>query len=246
MAGKLEGKVAIITGAARGQGADEARAFVAEGAKVVITDVLPEVDAVAAELGDAAIALRHDVSDEAQWQAVAKAAVDKFGKIDILVNNAGIFKPGTMSDTTRDMMVSHFNVNQLGVFLGMKAVTDAMIANGGGSIINIGSGAGQRGYPGIFAYLSTKWAVTGMTKAAARELAPHKIRVNSVHPGLIATPMIAGPEGGVDSMKEIAATVPLGRIGTTADVVAVVLHLASDASSYSTGGEFTMDGGTGL
>lgn len=246
MAGRLEGKVAIITGASRGQGAAEARAFVAEGAKVVITDVLPEVHDVAAELGDAALALTHDVSDEAQWQAVAKAALDKFGKIDVLVNNAGIFKPGTMVDTTRDQMVSHFNVNQLGIFLGMKAVTEAMIANGGGSIINIGSGAGQRGYPGIFAYLSTKWAVTGMTKAAARELAPHKIRVNSVHPGLIATPMIAGPEGGVDFMRETAATVPLGRVGTTDDVVAVVLHLASDASSYSTGAEFTMDGGTGL
>lgn len=246
MAGKLEGKVAIITGAARGQGADEARAFVAEGAKVVITDVLPEVDAVAAELGDSALAIRHDVSDEAQWQAVAKAALDKFGKIDILVNNAGIFKPGEMAETTKDMFVSHFNVNQLGVFLGMKSVTAAMIANGGGSIINISSGAGQRGYPGIFAYLSTKWAVTGMTKAVARELAPHKIRVNSVHPGLINTPMIAGPEGSADSMKEIAATVPLGRIGTTADIVALVVHLASDASTYSTGSEFTADGGTGL
>ncbi|MES2493666.1 MAG: glucose 1-dehydrogenase [Pseudomonadota bacterium] len=246
MAGRLEGKVAIITGAARGQGAAEARAFVAEGAKVVITDVLPEVDDVARELGDAAIAFRHDVSDEAQWQAVAKAAIDTFGKIDVLVNNAGIFKPGTMMETTRDQFVSHTTVNQLGVFLGMKSVTEAMIANGGGSIVNIGSGAGQRGYPGIFAYLASKWAVTGMTKAAARELAGHKIRVNSVHPGLIATPMIAGPEGGVDFMQETAKTVPLGRIGTTDDVVAVVLHLASDASSYSTGGEFTMDGGTGL
>ena len=246
MTGRLAGKVAIITGAARGQGADEARAFVAEGAQVVLTDVLPEVHDVAAELGEAAIALKHDVADEEQWQAVTKAALEKFGKIDILVNNAGIFKSGLMTETTKEQMVAHFNVNQLGVFLGMKSVTEAMIANGGGSIINISSGAGQRGYPGIFAYLSTKWAVTGMTKAAARELAPHKIRVNSVHPGLINTPMIAGAEGGVDSMREIAATVPLGRIGTTADVVAVVVHLASDASSYSTGSEFTMDGGTGL
>jgi len=246
MAGRLDGKVAIITGASRGQGAAEARAFVAEGAKVVITDVLPEVDDVARELGDAAVALRHDVTDENQWQAVVQTALDKFGKVDVLVNNAGIFKPGMMAETTKEQFVAHTNVNQLGVFLGMKAVTPAMIANGGGSIINIGSGAGQRGYPGIFAYLASKWAVTGMTKAAARELAAHKIRVNSVHPGLIATPMISGPEGGVDFMQETAKTVPLGRIGTTDDVAAVVVHLASDASSYSTGGEFTMDGGTGL
>ncbi len=245
MAGRLEGKVAIITGAARGQGADEARAFVAEGAKVVLTDVLPEVHSVAAELGDAAVALDHDVTDEAQWGVVVKTALDRFGKLDVLVNNAGIFRPGTMLETTKEQFVAHTNVNQLGVFLGMKAAAPAMIANGSGSIVNIGSGAGQRGYPGIFAYLASKWAVTGMTKAVARELAPHKIRVNSVHPGLIATPMIAGPNDQA-ALAELAATVPLGRTGITADVVEVVIHLASDKSSYSTGSEFTMDGGTGL
>ena len=122
------------------------------------------------------------MADEEQWQAVVKAALAAFGKIDVLVNNAGIFKSGYLVETTKESFVSHFNVNQLGVFLGMKSVTEAMIANGGGSIVNISSGAGQRGYPGIFAYLSTKWAVTGMTKAVARELAEHKIRVNSAGP----------------------------------------------------------------
>lgn len=246
MAKRLEGKVAIITGAAQGQGAHEAKAFVEEGAKVMITDVKPDVLELAKSLGDNARAMIHDVSNEEQWQAVVAAAVDAFGKVDILVNNAGIFGPGAITDTTKESYVAHFNVNQLGTFLGMKSVVPAMKDNGGGSIVNICSGAGQRGYPDMVSYLSTKWAVRGMTKGLARELAPFGIRVNSIHPGLIETPMIAGPEGSADFMVEIAKTVPLGRIGKTDDVVEPVIYLASDMSSYVTGSEMTMDGGTGL
>lgn len=246
MTARLEGKIAIITGAAQGQGAHEARAFVDEGARVMLTDVKDGVLALADELGGSARAMIHDVSDESQWSEVVAATLSAFGKLDVLVNNAGIFSPGSMADSSRDSFVAHFNVNQLGTFLGMKAVIDAMKANGGGSIVNICSGAGQRGYPGIFSYLSSKWAVRGMTKAAARELAPFGIRVNSIHPGLIDTPMISGAAGNADQMRELAATVPLGRVGTTDDVVEPVIYLASDMSSYVTGSEMTMDGGTGL
>lgn len=246
MRGILEGKVAIITGAARGQGADEARAFVAEGAKVIVSDVRLEVADLALELGSSAHAIVHDVTEEAQWKAVVATAVETFGKVDILVNNAGILSPGHLTETSKEQFEGHFRVNQLGVFLGMRAVHDAMVTNGGGSIINISSGAGLRGYPGMLAYLSTKWAVRGMTKAVARELAPKRIRVNSVHPGLIETPMIAGDTGATDVFSEIAASIPIGRIGQTADVVSVVLHLASDASGYMTGAEIAIDGGTGL
>lgn len=246
MAGRLEGKVAIITGAAQGQGAHEARAFVAEGAKVMLTDVRDEVMDVARELGNSARAMKHDVSDEDQWNAVVAETIAAFGKVDILVNNAGIFAPNPITETSKESYIAHFNVNQLGMFLGMKAVIEPMKANGGGSIVNISSGAGQRGYPDMIAYLSTKWAASGMTKGAARELAPFKIRVNSIHPGLIETPMITGAGGDADFMKEIAATVPLGKIGKTDDVVEPVIYLASDLSSYVTGSQMTMDGGTGL
>lgn len=246
MTGRLQGKVAIITGAAQGQGAHEARAFVAEGAMVMMTDMKQDVVALAESLGSNARGMVHDVSDENRWGEVVAATLSAFGKIDILVNNAGIFSPGPITETSKENFVAHFNVNQLGTFLGMKSVVAAMKANGGGSIVNICSGAGQRGYPDMISYLSTKWAVSGMTKGTARELAPFNIRVNSIHPGLINTPMIAGPEGATDLIQDIAKTVPLQRIGTTDDVVEPVIFLASDLSSYMTGAEITMDGGTGL
>lgn len=246
MAGRLTGKVAIITGAAQGQGAHEAQAFVAEGAKVMLTDIQDSVLALADELGNAARAMIHDVSDEDRWNEVVAETISAFDKVDILVNNAGIFAPGSITATTKERYVAHFNVNQLGTFLGMKSVTEAMKANGGGSIINICSGAGQRGYPDMISYLSTKWAVCGMTKGTARELAPFKIRVNSIHPGIIDTPMIGGAAGDAELMRGIIESVPLGRIGTTDDVVEPVIYLASDQSSYVTGAEMTMDGGTGL
>ncbi len=246
MPGRLEGKVAIITGAAQGQGAHEGRAFVAEGAKVMLTDVQDSVMQLADELGDAAIAMTHDVSDEDRWNEVVAKTLETFGKIDVLVNNAGIFAPGSITETSTESYVTHFKVNQLGTFLGMRSVVEAMKANGGGSIINTCSGAGQRGYPDMISYLSTKWAVSGMTKGTARELAPFKIRVNSIHPGLINTPMIGGAAGDTELMQELAATVPLARLGTTDDVIEPVIYLASDLSSYVTGAELTMDGGTGL
>lgn len=241
---KLEGKVAIITGAARGQGADEARRFVAEGARVVLTDLLPSGAAVAAELGSAAIFIQHDVANEAQWRSVVDTALEKFGRIDILVNNAGIFTPAMLEDTTAESFDRHYRVNQYGPFLGMKAVLEAMKAAGGGSIINISSVAGMRGFPGMIAYAGSKWALRGMTKCVAREVAPFKIRVNSIHPGLVATPMLNDHDP--EALKQFEAAVPLGRMATTADIVEIVVYLACDLSSNMTGAELVTDGGLGL
>lgn len=241
---KLEGKVAIISGAARGQGADEARRFVAEGARVILTDLLPSGAEVAAKLGSAALFIRHDVAVEAEWRKVVETAVGKFGRIDVLVNNAGIFTPAALEDTTVESFERHYRVNQLGPFLGMKSVAEAMKAAGGGSIVNISSVAGMRGFPGMIAYAGSKWALRGMTKCVARELAQFKIRVNSIHPGLVNTPMLNDHDP--EALKQFEAAVPLGRMATTADVVEIVTFLASDLSSNMTGAEIVTDGGLGL
>jgi 3alpha(or 20beta)-hydroxysteroid dehydrogenase len=241
---KLEGKVAIITGAARGQGADEARRFVAEGARVVLTDLLPSGADLAAELGSAAIFIQHDVANEAQWRSVVDTALEKFGRIDILVNNAGIFTPAMLEDTTAESFDRHYRVNQYGPFLGMKAVLEPMKSAGGGSIVNISSVAGMRGFPGMIAYAGSKWALRGMTKCVAREVAPFKIRVNSIHPGLVDTPMLNDHDP--EALKQFEAAVPLGRMATTADIVEIVVYLAGDLSSNMTGAELVTDGGLGL
>lgn len=240
---RLEGKVAIITGAARGQGANEARRFVAEGARVVVTDLDANGQAVADELGASARFVRHDVANEDDWKTVITTAQDAFGKIDILVNNAGVFKPANIVDTTLAAFDLHYRVNTLGVFLGMRAVIPAM-ESGGGSIINISSIAGMRGWPGMIAYGGTKWASRGLTQCAARELAPQRIRVNSIHPGLVNTPMLDDHDPA--ALEAFVAAVPFGRMGSVDDVAEVVIFLASDLSSYMTGAEIVIDGGLAL
>ncbi len=189
--GRLDGKVALISGGARGQGAAEARLFAAEGAKVMVGDVLDdEGNALARELtSDQAAYRHHDVTDEGQWSAIVTETLERFGRLDILVNNAGIFRILPMMQTSLEDYRTINDVNQVGVFLGMQAVTPSLIERGGGSIINISSIAGLRGSPASFAYSASKWAVRGMTKCAALELAPFKVRVNSIHPGIIDTPM---------------------------------------------------------
>lgn len=240
---RLEGKVAIITGAARGQGANEARRFVAEGARVVVTDLDANGQAVADELGASARFVRHDVANEDDWNTVITTAQDEFGKIDILVNNAGVFKPANIVDTTLAAFDLHYRVNTLGVFLGMRAVIPAMESSGG-SIINISSIAGMRGWPGMIAYGGTKWASRGLTQCAARELAPQRIRVNSIHPGLVNTPMLDDHDPA--ALEAFVAAVPFGRMGSVDDVAEVVIFLASDLSSYMTGAEIVIDGGLAL
>ena len=243
--GRLDGKVALITGGARGQGEAEARLFVAEGARVVLTDVLDaEGEVVAKDLGDAAAYLHHDVTDELAWQATVDKAIDRFGGIDVLVNNAGIFTVAPTATMPLEDYRRVIDVNQVGVFLGMKAVSPHMAARASGSIVNISSIAGLQGSAGTVAYTASKFAVRGMTKVVAKELAPFGVRVNSVHPGIIETPMLTGFSAfGDDVLDRITERIPAGKIATAEDVARVVLFLASDDSSYCTGAEFVVDGG---
>jgi 3alpha(or 20beta)-hydroxysteroid dehydrogenase len=238
---RLAGKVCLITGAARGQGALEAELFTQEGAHVVLTDVDHEAGrSLAAGLKDA-IYLPLDVSSESEWAKVVAATIERYGKLDVLVNNAGIYNRSNIVETTVEAYTAIFKVNQLSVFLGMREVIPSMKKNGG-SIVNISSVAGMIGSAGAISYTSSKWAVRGMTKTAALELADYNIRVNSVHPGMIDTDMVrkgVGPE----RAHEITAGIPLGRVGTIAEAAKLVLYLASDESTYCTGSEFVVDGG---
>jgi 3alpha(or 20beta)-hydroxysteroid dehydrogenase len=241
---RLAGKIILISGGARGQGAAEARLFVAEGAKVVIGDVLEaQGEQLASELGEAAVFVRQDVTREDDWENAVNAAAG-LGGLHGLVNNAGIYQPKTLMETDAALFERHMRVNQLGCFLGMKAVVPLMERSGGGSIVNISSVAGLRGSPGAIAYSATKWALRGMTKAAAIDLAPRKIRVNSVHPGPIDTEMlnVQTPE---QSQRRLEA-VPMKRRGTAEEVAALVLFLLSEESGYITGAEVAIDGGATL
>jgi len=241
---RLNGKVVLISGGARGQGAAEARLFVKEGARVVIGDVREaEGRGLAAELGAACQFVRQDVTQEADWQAAVEAA-EKAGGLHGLVNNAGIYQPKSLMETDAELFDRHTRINQLGCFLGMKAVVPLMARSGGGSIVNISSVAGLRGSPGAIAYSATKWALRGMTKAAAIDLAPRKIRVNSVHPGPIDTEMIkvSPPE----QIRARVGQIPMQRMGTAEEVAALVLFLLSDESGYITGAEIAIDGGSVL
>jgi len=237
--GRLDGKVAIITGAARGQGEAEARLFAEEGARVVLGDVLDDRGtAVAAEIGAAARYVRLDVRDEASWADALAVAERDFGPVSVLVNNAGIFRVSNLVETTVDQFRELFEVNQLGAFLGMRTVVPSMERAGGGSIVNISSTSGLAGYPGTTSYTATKFALRGMTKTAAMELGPLGIRVNSIRPGGEVDAM-----GGADALDQRFATTPLRRVGQAVEIARMALFLASDESSYSTGAEFVADGG---
>jgi 3alpha(or 20beta)-hydroxysteroid dehydrogenase len=245
--GQLDGKVAIITGGARGMGKAHVKRFVAEGAKVVFGDLLEEEGAkLAAELGDDVRFMRMDVTKPADWDAVVQLATGTFGKLDVLVNNAGIIK----YKDTEDMSVEEFqlilNVNLVGQWLGVKAVTAAMKAAGGGSIVNISSTEGFVGAAGMTAYAASKFGVRGMTKCAARELGAFGIRVNTIHPGAILTAMVMDPDvvaataGNADAFMN---ALPLNRMGKAREVSGAVVYLASDDASYCTGTEILVDGG---
>ncbi len=239
---RLEGKIAIVTGGARGQGEAEVRLFVAEGAKVVISDVLVDVGkALAAELGDAAVFTRHDVSSEEEWANAVSLAQERFGGLNVLVNNAGIAFTAPIAEHTVADFERVQSVNTVGVFLGIRSAIEPMSKAGGGSIINISSGAGLRATKYMLAYAASKYAVTGMTAAAALELARFHIRVNSVHPGVIATPMLE-----INSPEMNAAMVahsPMRRIGKPIEIAQAVLFLASDESAFMTGAHVPVDGG---
>lgn len=238
---RMEGKVAIITGAAQGMGAAHARRLVEEGAKVVLTDLNEEKgQATAAELGENALFVKQNVTSAEDWAKVVEEAEKAFGKVDVLVNNAGITMAKSILDMTEEEYRRIVDINQLSVFLGMKAVIPAMQKAGGGSIVNISSMNGI--VAGAIGYTDTKFAVRGMTKAAAIECANYGIRVNSVHPGVIATPMVV-QEDTKAAVEAFAKHIPLKRVAQSEEVSNLVLYLASDESSYSTGSEFIIDGG---
>ena len=238
--GRIDGKVALITGGARGQGAEEAERFAAEGARVYVTDVrVEEGNATAGRLGDRVTFLEHDVTDEAGWSGVVGGIVEAEGRLDVLVNNAGIFKIASLLDTSLDDWNRMIAINQTGVFLGLRACGRVMQEQGSGSIINVSSIAGLGGVGMAHAYAASKWAVRGMTKSAALEFARSGVRVNSVHPGIIDTDMMH--ESGV---PDPGAGLPFGRPGTAEEVSNMVLFLASDESSYCSGHEFVVDGAT--
>ena len=235
---RLDGKIALITGGSRGQGAAEAERFVGEGARVYISDVLDEDGrATADRLGEGVTFLRHDVTSEADWAAVVGEIVEAEGRLDVLVNNAGIFKIARALDTSLDDWNQIISINQTGVFLGIRECGRVMKEQGSGSIINISSVAGLGGVGIAHAYSASKWAVRGMTKSAALEFSQSGVRVNSVHPGIIDTDMMRD-----SGIPDPAAGIPMGRTGTADEVANVVLFLASDESSYCSGHEFVVDG----
>ena len=242
--GRLDGKTALITGGARGQGAAEAALFAEEGANVVLTDVLDEEGERTADIIGGTF-LHHDVTSEEEWAAVVARAVELHGGLDVLVNNAAIFSPSSLLDTEPDEFRRVIEVNQVGVYLGMREVAPVMIERGGGSIVNISSGAGMRAGSSGFAYGASKWAVRGMTKSAAVRLGRHGIRVNSIHPGFVDTVMLGQTRivqrGNLDAAVE---RIPLGRVGQPEEIARLALFLASDESAYSTGSEFIADGGS--
>ena len=241
---RLTGKVALISGGARGQGEAEARLFCAEGASVVIGDVLDEQGRkVAAEIGESACYVHLDVTREDDWARAVAEVRARFGRLDILINNAGIVRTGYLESHSLADYLAVVNVNQVGVFLGMREVVGALREAGGGSIVNISSNAGLEGVEGVIGYAASKWAVRGMTKSAALELGQYGIRVNSVHPGGVDTPMLGGQELGHMLATNPFAGQPIPRIAQPEEIARLVLFLASDESSYSTGSEFTADGG---
>ena len=243
--GRLDGKVALITGGARGMGKSHVRHFVAEGAQVVFGDVLDDKGAaVAAGLDERCCRyVHHDVTSEAGWAAAVATATDIFGRLDVLVNNAGVLAFATIADMPLAEFRRILEVNAVGCWLGMKAVIEPMKAAGGGSIINISSIEGFTGAAGLSAYSASKFAVRGMTKAAARELGQFGIRVNSVHPGGVITSMTLGQPGSAEQADAFLKAMPLSRFARPAEISRLVAYLASDDSSYSTGSEFVADGG---
>jgi 3alpha(or 20beta)-hydroxysteroid dehydrogenase len=242
MSGRLSGKVAIVTGATRGMGVAHARRLHDEGAAVVVTGRSEASGrAVAGELGAGTVFVAHDVTSADQWERCVAVALDQFGGVDVLVNNAGITLHAPLQSTREADFQAVQDANVLSVFLGMKTVAKPMADRGGGSIINISSGGGLVAVPNRFAYVASKFAVTGMSKAAAIDLAADRIRVNAVHPGAIRTPLFE--KWDPEDIERYVAGLPLGRVAEPEEVAGLVAYLASDESAYCTGASFVIDGG---
>ena len=239
--GRLNGKTAIITGAAGGIGAATARLFVTEGARVVLTDIAEAGQKLADELGDSAVFLRHDAADKAAWAPVVETAVSRFGGLDILFNNAGILNVKPMLETTEEDLERSYRINALSQVFGMQAAAEALRASGRGAIINVASAVAMRHIPVTFPYSGGKWASRGFSGCAAAELGRMGIRVNTVFPGMIMTPMLAS--NSEETLRRQAEAIPLGRIGLPEEAAQVIVFLASDAASYVNGAEIVIDGG---
>jgi 3alpha(or 20beta)-hydroxysteroid dehydrogenase len=242
---RLEGKVAIVTGSAGGIGTAAAGRLAEEGALLLLTDADgPGAQRLAQKLGDRASWHAHDVRSEVDWQAVVSAALQRHGRIDILLNNAGVFLAAPLVETSLEDFQRVIDVNVAGVFLGMRTVAAAMTEQRAGSIINVSSVAGLMGSPYLCAYAASKWAVRGMTKVVAKELAQFGVRVNSLHPGQIDTDMNARQrERTPELIEKLIRGIPLKRIGTPQEIAHAVVYLASDESVYATGSELVVDGG---
>lgn len=242
--GRVSGKVAIVTGGSRGLGAAQAKLLAAEGANVMLTSArsVDKGNALARELGNGTHFMRHDVRKAEDWKAVVVETERRFGPISVLINNAGITIPSPIENQTEEQFREIFEVNQLGTFLGIQAVAPSMKGRGGGSIINISSIAGLRASVSSIAYGGTKFALRGLTKTAAIGLARSGIRVNIVFPGFFVTDVLTDNTT-EEQQKAMAAGIPLGRLGAADEIAPLVLFLASDESSYCTGGEFVIDGG---
>lgn len=242
--GRLSGKVCIITGAARGMGEATARLFVNEGAKVGLGDVMvDEGEAVAKDIGEAAYFQKLDVSDDANWTSFVAAVLEKFGKIDALINNAGLVHFTPIEALNPEDFYRVLGVNTLGPILGTKHVVPIMKKNGGGSIVNISSVDGLRGSNGLTCYTASKWALRGISKCHAYELGTSGIRVNSIHPGGVDTPMGNSAGRPKSEVNQVFRRIPLGRIGDPSEIANASLFLASDEASYITGAELAVDGG---
>jgi len=244
--GRLDGKVALITGGARGMGAEDSRLFAAEGATVVLTDVLDDLGAETASQIEGASYQRLDIRNEAEWQAVVDQVMSDHGRIDVLVNNAGVDLVKKLLATTIEDFEQVTDINLRGTFLGMRTVAEAMIkAELPCSIVNISSVAGLQGLANHAVYSASKFGVTGLTKSAAKEWGRYGIRVNSVHPGLIETAMTADMRSFTDPevRRQVERTVPLRRMGKASDIAKLALFLASDDSDYCSGQAYIVDGG---
>src|SRR5712664_2389862 len=240
---RFDHRTVIVTGGARGMGAAHARGFVAEGANVVIADLLEkEGRTLADELGDQAIFSRLDVTSDADWAATVAAAEDTFGPVSVLINNAGIVRFGVIAETELAAWRHVIDINLTGTYLGTRAVVPSMRKAGGGAIVNISSTEGMRGNFGIGAYVASKWGARGLTKTAALELGRDNIRVNSIPPGPVRTPMTAGPDAAAAVAAE-ARRLAIARVAEPDEITRLVLFVASDEASYSTGSEFIADGG---